>query len=739
MFVRYPRQNVPMDTKVRTPQEIFTMPQRLLVPLFQRPYVWNEELQWEPLWRDLQNVATRYLENPNSAQQPHFLGAVVFQQLQNPIGDLQQRTVIDGQQRLTTLQIMFDAIHAELTAIGAESPAARIEPLVENGRPFWKDSNPEDRFKVWPTNKDRPAFNEVMGAEHPIDYSSLVHSDSKLVQAHKFFSNKSRVWLSEAGSDHRLTRAAALEKSAREFLQIVVIDLGAQENAQEIFETLNARGAVLTAADLIKNFIFQRLLEQGTDVEKAYDKHWKMFESSFWEQEVSYGRVKYQRSSLFINHWLVAKTGEDVLAREVFSRFKSYADFESKKTMLELLEQICLSAGVYASIYELGDEREKDLDRTALFAYRLKVLELDVVRPLFLYLVDPDEGAIPQSELDKCFEIIESWLVRRMLVRVTGKRYNKLVPEVISEVRKNRPNAAQVLENYFKNQQVDSAYWPDDAEVRRELQNLEFYRKIYRSRVRMVFEALEDYARGWKSGKSGSAGMRIRRASYTIEHLMPQSWQTNWPLPPGLTDLERDRLVQTLGNLTLLSTKLNSSVSNGPWLGENGKKAALNEKDVLLLNSKVQANGNEGWTEELIRSRTSELTSMILDIWRVPEGHISKVTRTNEDAPKKISVIDLLSAGLLQAGQTLYPSYRRYKGRNAQVLADGRIEIEGQVFDSLSLAGNHVRKKNTNGWTFWLISESPKEKMFDLRERYKEIVGAEEFEDLSDDESEDED
>jgi uncharacterized protein with ParB-like and HNH nuclease domain len=96
-----------MDTKVRTPQEIFTMPQRLLVPLFQRPYVWNEELQWEPLWRDLQNVALRYLENPNAVQQPHFLGAVVFQQLQNPIGDLQQRTVIDGQQRLTTLTLIL--------------------------------------------------------------------------------------------------------------------------------------------------------------------------------------------------------------------------------------------------------------------------------------------------------------------------------------------------------------------------------------------------------------------------------------------------------------------------------------------------------------------------------------------------------------------------------------------------------------------------------------------------------
>ena len=724
-----------MDTKVRTPQEIFTMPQRLLVPLFQRPYVWNEELQWEPLWRDLQNVASRYLENPNSVQQPHFLGAVVFQQLQNPIGDLQQRTVIDGQQRLTTLQIMFDAIHAELVAVGAESPAARIEPLVENGKPFWKDSNPEDRFKVWPTNKDRPAFNEVMGASHPINYASLENSDSKLVQAHKFFAKKTESWLSESGPDQVMTRASALEKSAREFLQIVVIDLGAQENAQEIFETLNARGAVLTAADLIKNFIFQRLLEQGTDVEKSYDKYWKMFESSFWEQEVSYGRVKYQRSSLFINHWLVAKTGEDVLAREVFSRFKSYADFESKKTMLELLEQICTSAEVYASIYELGDEREKDLDRTALFAYRLKVLELDVVRPLFLYLVDPDEGQISQAELENCFEIIESWLVRRMLVRVTGKRYNKLIPDVITEVRKDRINASKVLENYFKNQQVDSAYWPDDEEVRREVQNLEFYRKIYRSRVRMIFEALEDYARGWKEGKSSNSGMRIRRASYSIEHLMPQSWQSNWPLTSGVTELERDRLVQTLGNLTLLSTKLNSSVSNGPWMGESGKSAALTEHDVLLLNKRVQDSGKNGWSEELIRARTEELTSMILEIWKVPAGHISKVNHAKQDAPQKINVIDLMSAGLVQPGQTLFPKMNRYKGRNAQILADGRIEVEGSIYDSLSLAGIHIRKKNTNGWTFWLVSETPKERMFDLRDKYKEMVGAEGSEELSDDES----
>lgn len=154
-----------MDTQVRTPQAMFMQPQRLLVPLFQRPYVWSEEQQWEPLWRDLERVATRFLKAPDAPQQPHFLGAVVFQQMLSQTGDLQQRTVIDGQQRLTTLQILLDALHAEILQIGATLPAARLEPLIQNGIAFCK--KPEDRFKVWPTNRDRPAFNEVMAAKAP--------------------------------------------------------------------------------------------------------------------------------------------------------------------------------------------------------------------------------------------------------------------------------------------------------------------------------------------------------------------------------------------------------------------------------------------------------------------------------------------------------------------------------------------------------------------------------------------
>ena len=87
-----------METQVRTPQLVFMQPQRLIVPLFQRPYVWNEDNQWEPLWNDVTHVARRLMSSPTAVHQPHFLGAVVLQQVQNPAGTMQERTIIDGQQ-----------------------------------------------------------------------------------------------------------------------------------------------------------------------------------------------------------------------------------------------------------------------------------------------------------------------------------------------------------------------------------------------------------------------------------------------------------------------------------------------------------------------------------------------------------------------------------------------------------------------------------------------------------------
>jgi hypothetical protein len=716
-----------MDTQVRTPQAIFMQPQRLLVPLFQRPYVWNEELQWEPLWKDLERVATRLLQSPHTSHAPHFLGAVVLQQLPTPTSDLQQRTVIDGQQRLTTLQLLLDALHAEIAHVGATMPAARLEPLIANGEAFRR--NKEDRFKVWPTNRDRSAFNEVMEAAAPIDYQKLKSRTSRMAKAHEYFALQCREWLGAEGPDQVAIRAEAIERCARELLQIVVIDLTASENAQEIFETLNARGAVLTAADLIKNFVFQRLLEQDADVEEAYRQYWQQFETAFWEEEVSVGRVKYQRSSVFLNHWLVVRTGEEVLAREVFSRFKAYADYHDGRPMIELLQEVHRAAGIYKEFTEKAENLDGPLDRVGLFAYRARTLESEVVKPVLLALLDHPSGPLAPEEIATALDALESWLARRMLIRATAKSYNKLMPDVVSVIQNSAVGQiGKSVREFFTSQRSEVGYWPDDDEVRKELSSLPIYRKLSRARLRMVLESIEDHWRGWIPGQTSAAGMRIRRNTYAIEHVMPQSWLKHWPLPSGMLEGERDARIHRLGNLTLLTKKLNSTVSNGPWDGDNGKASHLQEKDVLLLNSRLLQKYAAQWDEPGIDLRTGQMINSILEIWPVPEGHKALVVRGQPDSTVTVEITDLLATGQLTPGQVLYSRPGKYGGHKAQILGDGRIEVQDKIFNSPSQAGIFIRDKPTNGWHFWRLQPNGKRSLNDVRAEYLAVVSPEEVE-----------
>jgi hypothetical protein len=679
---------------------------------------WNEDDQWDPLWNDVVRVARRLLDDPGVRHHPHFLGAVVLQQVQNPAGTMQERTIIDGQQRLTTLQLLLDALRVELLAAGAEQPAMRLEPLVMNARPFWE--RPEDRFKVWPTNRDRPAFNAVMAADPPVAYEALEERPARLVQAHEYFAGRAREWLAADAVDVP-ARAGAIERAVRELMQIVVIDLTAEENAQEIFETLNARGAQLKAADLIKNFIFQRLAESGADVEPAYEQYWKEFESGFWEAEVSAGRLRHQRSSMFLNHWLIAKTGEEILAREVFQRFKAYADFEAGVSMIDLLGQLHRAGQAYRSFVTAAGQLTGPVDRLGLFAYRTGVMESEVVKPLVLFLLDPDDTEIPGGQLAKALEVVESWLVRRMLVRATSKSYTQVFADLIAHVRKSGRHAAgDLIEDRLGHQPGTNWYWPDNDEVRAELQVLAAYRRLSRARLRMVLEAIEDYERGWRGAATGLGGERVARGSYAIEHVMPRRWHPHWALPEGGTAAERDPLIDTIGNLTLLTGRLNSKVSNGPWSSLTGKRAALQSHDVLMLNRLLLEQAGDAWDDEHIRIRTDQLIDVITQVWPVPEGHKSQAGRIERRPTRRAELADVMTAGLLEEGTILYARRRRVADRTATLLSDGALDVDGVRYATPSGAARAVSGTSENGWWFWLVEPKSGRSLNDLWRDYIE-------------------
>jgi hypothetical protein len=146
-----------MKPATNTMTEIFNADVRI-VPLYQRPYVWNRERHWEPLWEDIGVVLDHYLEEAGEPMR-HFLGAIVLDQQDTPPGEPLRRLVIDGQQRLTTLQLLMAAAARAASADGCERQARLLMKLTQNDPDL---ATGDERFKVWPTNANQAAFREVM-------------------------------------------------------------------------------------------------------------------------------------------------------------------------------------------------------------------------------------------------------------------------------------------------------------------------------------------------------------------------------------------------------------------------------------------------------------------------------------------------------------------------------------------------------------------------------------------------
>lgn len=705
-----------MFTQVKSPQDVFFSPQRLVVPLFQRPYVWSLERQWEPLWMDVRRVADKALEGAQA--EPHFLGAIVVQQQQSEIGNLSVRTVIDGQQRLTTLQLLFDATYGLLVEKGLGALASQMENLVRNQDAYISD--PSDRFKIWPTNRDRPAFEEVMALSRP-DYAKLRSKESRISRAHRYFLSEVDQWL---GEEDATRRAEALVSAMSHRLSLVVIDLAFDEDAQEIFETLNARGTPLTAADLIKNFVFQKLQQDDFNAEEHYEKYWRLFETPFWETEVTVGRVVYSRSSLFLTQWLVAMTGEEITVREVFSRFKRYTA-EAEESISELLPRITAAAQVYQDFSQGAWKPTGRLSTIEHFVYRLDIINTETAKPFLIWLTDPARDSIDAEQFNKALNSLESWFVRRAIVKATTKAYNLLMAGLVREVEaSDRQSVGDVVEKFLRELSGPNLYWPGDEVVLRYLTEEPVYRKLARAKLRMILEGVEDHRRGFSPGSLKTLSEQpVVRNECSIEHVMPQDWVKNWPGEEFDEDgVSRNDLVHRLGNLALVTQSLNSTVSNGPWAE---KKKALSAHATLLTTQDLLAESVSEWDIEGIKRRSRQIAEEIVEIWTVPEGHEGYAEAETASESGRVSVEDLIDAGLLTPGQKIFARAAKQFGQEALIAEDGGIFASGHRYPSPSAAARSVTNgQSVNGWWFWVTNLESMTALSELRDRYVELFGA---------------
>jgi hypothetical protein len=712
-----------MKPDKESPQKVFFQPARLVVPLFQRPYVWSKELQWEPLWQDIERLTELLAKDPTST---HFLGAFVVQQLPTEFGHMPAWSVIDGQQRLTTLQLLLDALHAQLVGRGETMLAGQVEPLIENPPAFRR--RPDDRYKVWPTNHDRPGFASVMSAPAPLEYSELVAS--RLAEAHEYFSKAIGSWLaasSDSGaSAHLLVTAVTAQ------LELVSIRLDPNEDAQAIFETLNARGVPLSAADLIKNFVFQNYPGDDAEVEAAYHRHWAELETPWWVAPVTAGRVTHPRSSWFLWHWLRARKLDDFPIRELFSQFKAYAT-AGTHGIATVLPEIKVAADSYRAVIEGSQQPNGPLTRPQWFSYRVGTLDSEVVRPLLIWLDEAPQADISDEDKTQIFKLLESWFVRRAIVKAPSQGANHFILDLMVHLsRQPHDRLATEVESYLASNNTPVRYWPDDVEVRTALKSAPAYNKYVRARLRMILEALEDERRGYPDWKAMGMGP-IARGIGTIEHLMPQKWPANWATPWPAEESEakssaRDRVLHELGNLTLVTQKLNSKVSNGSWAVKVSYFHEVN--DVLLTNDVIQT-ASTTWDEGQIIARTAALTNAILTIWPVPLGHVG-LGAGAASPPASLGEVDLallVAEGLVQPGAAIVARPAVFKDRTAAIGLDGRIFIGDVAYETPSAAGVAVNadgsyKGAINGWRFWKLEESGSS-LWDIRNEYRLSLGEE--------------
>lgn len=599
-----------MQVGVLSVKKLFRDEVHYVVPLYQRPYVWNDTEQWRPLWEDLAPLAESVAEK--RPRRAHFMGASVQERLDVPSGAMEERRIIDGQQRMTTLQLLLKAFCDIARATGVEKYATQLRKLCMNDDELISER--QKRLKLWPTRSDQRDYECVMDAASPEDLLQMLGQPASkyplknhnIANAYLFFHRVVGEWLA-SGEGPTEKRIGGLYGAMLDQLRIVVIDLDDKDDAQAIFETLNARGAPLLSADLVKNSILAEL--DPAEAEDAYRRYWQDFDRDgvFWRALIGRGHAQRARIETFLQHTLTLLTGEVVSAGHLYNAYRDHAASPNAGTPQARLARFRSLGDIYKRLHlPLGSRRLDD------FFYRLAVLDVVTAWPFILALHERS-AAEPQT-IERVLVDLESWLVRRMVCRLSTRGYGTVFASLTDALIKGEGDPVEIVRKTLLAGNAEVDRWPSDDEFENAWMTFPLYQNLSRPRVRFLLEAMEEALR------SEFAEERAAPRGLTIEHVMPQGWRENWPLAEGMTEHNRDGIVQTLGNLTLLNGKFNTYQSNRPWIDkktpETGKRANLNAHAVLHLNR--QLCGRDEWNEAGIEERGRQMSALAKRVWPFP-------------------------------------------------------------------------------------------------------------------------
>ncbi|KMZ46718.1 hypothetical protein AC782_05915 [Helicobacter pylori] len=555
---------------------------QFVIPIYQRLYSWKKE-QCKQLWDDIIKIGG------DDKMNGHFIGSILYaldgiKHSKNPL------FIIDGQQRLTTITLLFIALRDHLSD---EVKRKEIEEhyLINSD----KDGDKKFRLILSESDKDTLLFLIDRNKRKPSEPSSKIMENFELFKE----------WIRK-NTDKLETIFKGLDK-----LMVVEIALDKiKDDPQLIFESMNSKGIELAQTDLIRNYIIME-----TEVEKQktfYEKYWRAMEEDFKQNEKLF--------DTFVRHYLTIKTGEIPIEKRVYEAFKDYRQKEGIgiEALLLDLQKYC---GYFCQIV-FKKEADKDLNKALGFLVDLKT---DVIYPLLLELYsDYSDGVLSKQDFIPIIYLIESYICRRAVCGLGKNSLNKIFASFTRHIQKNE--YFESLEVHFGSL-IKEQRFPGDDEFKNSFTTKELCSSNKTEKARYYLERLENF----------DTKEPVNTKECTTEHIMPKKLDEKWKKDLG-QDHERihTQYLNTIGNLTL--TGYNSEYSNRSFQEKRDMEKGF-KQSPLRLNQGLR--GLESFGEEQIKKRANDLADLALKIWTYP--NLDAETLEKHKPKKEKKVYDLSS------------------------------------------------------------------------------------------------
>lgn len=605
-----------------TLKSVFSDNHRYEIPMFQRPYVWAAEREWSPMWEDIKAAADGVVSDMADEDWPeepprYFLGSIVVKGIQRNPQRMDGSLLIDGQQRLTTLQILLAAARAVAAAAGADTASGRFAAWLENDPATVHENFPDDMHKLWPLPQDRSEY--LWAVRPPDDHAACPDAAHQVCRARVWFEDAVAAWAGEG--EAAADRLTALHSALNDRMQVAMITLEKTDNAQVIFEALNHRGVELSQSDLIKNLLFRLVEDQGQrkQAETLLVDHWLPLDARRWREDVTSGRITRNRLDVVLAYWLTIQKQSAVSVEHLFEEFKSWM-LGGGFVASDVIKEVRVHADLYDRL--LMDPPGKSV---AELVDHVVATKTNTAWPLLLSLF-ADARAVPDSERRVAVAAIASYLMRRGVCGLTTKDYNNIfVNAMKASLAAEAGAAGSAVQQSLAGQRAESRWWPSDGEFGGALLGSNFY-GLSKPRIRAFFAGIENRLRDEQAEENHP--IEANNSTLNIEHVLPQAWRAHWPLPESEDQTKasenRERAINSLGNLTLTNGRLNAAMRNAGW---ETKRGALAAKSTMLVTTSsilaapgasVLAGWDGEWNEAAIDRRTLWLTQLALDTWKRP-------------------------------------------------------------------------------------------------------------------------